>query len=275
MSRTDPIQILLALPKGIEAVLFFVIISLMIRDYKETPFKERPQLHQLLLIGLSGWFVYITLDIIIYIVAPVSFPFSAADGIYTGYPSQYPSLLIANILRDIAFVGACLIAWCYFIAAFNIYHGTLKTSEIFFKKKHYLSLMMGISILIVVMDQVSVKIVDHQTQVKAVWTGVSGFFIFLNITIYIFSSILISKALNVAKHGSPSPEFRRKTTYLARGILFMGFGHTYWLIMGLWASQDPAIFTSIANVFIMQLIGHFLWLMSPVLIYLGLRHQTE
>ena len=63
----EQLQLLLILPKLIESLLFGLCAYELNKKYKETPLLKRPQLNRVMLIGILGWCVYITLDIIIYI----------------------------------------------------------------------------------------------------------------------------------------------------------------------------------------------------------------
>ena len=68
----DILQLILIIPKAIESVIFFITAKEFLKKYNNLPFKERPQLNQIFSVGILSWFIYISLDLIIYFIAPLS-----------------------------------------------------------------------------------------------------------------------------------------------------------------------------------------------------------
>ena len=100
----EPVQIFLVLIKLLEVLVFFRNIHYYQIRYRSIAWKNWPQIPKFLFISMLGWFTFITLDIIIFLVASLSFS-TAPIGVYSGYDLNYASLFIANILRDFSSMG--------------------------------------------------------------------------------------------------------------------------------------------------------------------------
>ncbi|UYP47676.1 hypothetical protein NEF87_003961 [Candidatus Lokiarchaeum ossiferum] len=264
-------QLILAIPKTIEAVLFLIIILKLNKKYKGLSLKERPQLNTLYLVGLIGWLIYITLDIFIYIIAPLSFTELTPIGVYTGYDSQFPSLFIANILRDIGFFGALIISWCYFVAAFNIKFGEKQTHHFFGNNRIIQALILTSSIVLSAGDKIKVEINEGNASVNAVWDGIEGAFVAIVILLFVTSVILLSITLRSSIPSISDDIFRRRIKILILGTVFMACGHIYWLGLSL-LLKIPAVFEFLSIQFwyvTAHWIGHMLWTLSPIFIFSG------
>jgi len=270
MTLYDNLQFLLLIPKSIETVLFIIIIFLINKKNKGISWKDRPQFHKLFLTGMIGWFVYIFLDMIIYVFAPFSMDISTPSGLYTGYSLVYPSLFAVNILRDIGFVGSMVMYWAYLIASFNLRYDEEKTKSIF-SNKLIIAIMVIVSVIVTAGDAIGVTVTAGSPSVSGVFNGFAGFSIFLNVSIYLSCAILLFKTLQSLTSEEPSKEFKKRIIFFMWGVLFMGFGHIYWLVLGLLAMYSPGvlILASLDMGYIYYFIGHGLWTISPVLIYFG------
>ncbi len=265
--QIQELQILLAIPKSIEAIFFMVNFWLVWRKYRGTPWKDRPQLNKLFLIGFLGWIFYITFDIFIYIFAPVSMKGIDPPFQVEGYPRESPSLFWMNILRDIGFFGAWVILWAYFIASYNIRYGAEKTKKVFANPITH-AIMLGVSIYFVWHDQIRVTLLENDVLVNAVWDGISGWSLGITIIFFMISAVLMYRALHIARVQEESKETRRKLLYLTIGVFMMGLGDIYWWVLGALKVVGPDSF-----IFFLFFLGHFLWLLSPVFIYLGLKQS--
>jgi hypothetical protein len=87
------------------------------------------------------------------------------------------------------------------------------------------------------------------------------------VSIYLSCAILLFKTLQSLTSEEPSKEFKKRIIFFMWGVLFMGFGHIYWLVLGLIAMYSPGVL--ILPSYIYYFIGHGLWTISPVLIYFG------
>jgi hypothetical protein len=266
----DFLQLILVIPKSIQAFLFIVNLILLNKKFQNTPWSNRPQLHKLILIGIFGWIIYITLDIFIYIFAAVSFEGVPPPAFFEGYTKDYPSLLIVNILRDVGFLGALTISWMYLMASFSLRFGERRTREIFQQNKLVILAINLISSIIVIGDRIGVSITENGPKVKAVYNGFSGTSILLTVVIYFTSAVLLSQTFKRISNGDESGNLKKRLTYLSIGIMNMGFGHIYWFILGQIAMFNPALFSNFNHVIFLYVFGHLIWMLSPIFIYLGL-----
>jgi len=92
----------------------------------------------------------------------------------------------------------------------------------------------------------------------------------LIIVLLLISSTIFFRTVN--KLESKDEIFKKRTRQIGWGVLVMGLGGVYWLIIGIYRSLpgvDLPYYIIIALIFL----GHFIWMLSPILIYLGLRDQ--
>ncbi|UYP47677.1 hypothetical protein NEF87_003962 [Candidatus Lokiarchaeum ossiferum] len=269
----EPLQIALIIPKFIEATLFLIVSIKLIKKFPNIPFRERPLLNALFLIGLFSWFIYITLDIVIFIIAPLSLESSLPFGIYSGYQAEYPSLFIANLIRDIGFLGLILISWCYFIAAFSIKYGENKTKQIFFKNKMVLGFMIAFTLIFDFFDKIMVTYEDSRINISSDWRGITGILLAIVISLFIFAAILLNTTLESTVIEHQDRQYRKKIRLLKYGIIFMALGDIYWLILGL--LRNWPVFLEFAkfdmSYEIFYWFGHMIWMLSPIFIYFGLK----
>lgn len=276
MSLIQPLQLFLIVPKSIESLFFLINIILISKKFSNLPWKNRPFLYRMFVSGLISWYIYITLDIFIYIFAAYSFETYSPAGqtiIYVGYDLQHPSLLIVNIIRDFAITGAIFMNWQYFIASYSILKGEAKSKHVILNKK-IKSIIITIVLLLVYFDRIQVKITDKSLSVNAEWNNASGISLFITIATYIFSAIFLSRTLKSATIDETSTIFRKHIRYLRAGILIMTFGHLYWWILGNLSIYYPT-FIGAFNPIVLYYFGHGLWTLSPIFIYLGLRMNFD
>jgi len=250
----------------------FIFLLLLKKSKSTRQIEHHPsQLNSLFLVGMLGWFIYIFLDSIIYLIAPLSIQSGFEAGIYSGYSLEVPSLFIANILRDFAMAGALLLAWSYFIASFNIKYGQQKTAKIFFKNGYIISIMVVLSILSIIGDRIQVRYiaVDNLVRVNAVWSGLASFGTILTIILLGIGSLLLIWALRVVMKEDHSPKFKRKIMYLSSGIIIFSLGNYYWFVAGYLAEIFIQFFTAAVTRIILHSIGHFIWMISALLILIG------
>jgi PAS domain S-box-containing protein len=286
MVYIEPLQYYLVIPKAIESVLFLVNVILGYRIYHNNAWKERPLFHRLLIVGMAGWFIYITLDIFIYLLAPVSMEGVKPAREFRGYPMDYPSLFYMNILRDMAMAGAIVTLWCYFFAALNARYGEVKITN-FMRKHPILTIIISVfSILIIVTDTIVVNVKDTGVQVNAAFTGLSGIFLFLTIIMYLIAAVVL--LLTLRKTGTTENQEnpqkldekkiapkKRSHLSLGIGILLMSVGNAYWVLLGIIQSMGTNLFTSPLERLYTHFLGHIIWAISPIFIYYGLRAPLD
>ena len=275
MSLISSLQLNLIIPKSIETALFVINIILINNKNKGTAWKDRPQFHKSFLLGMMAWTIYIFLDIFIYTCAGLSMDETTPFGIYQGYDSNFPSLFAVNILRDIAFIASLIMSWNYLIASFALRFDEEKVKAVFTKNKLVLSLMITITIVIAAGDIIQVSVSETGISVSGIFNGFAGVSIALNVIIYVISALMLFRTLMVVISEDPSKQFKNRIRFFMWGVIFMGFGHIYWLILGLISIFSPSVLT--LPILFYFFLGHSFWTISPVLIYLGFgkRKKTD
>lgn len=267
MALISKLELLLILPKVIETALFSINSFLINKKYRGIPWKERPQFHRSFLIGMLAWSFYIFLDIFIYTCAGVSMSSTTPNGIYQGYNSQFPSLFFVNILRDIAFASSLLMSWNYLFATFALRFDEEKVKAIFTQNLITLFLMIVLTLIITMGDIIQVSVNNGEILVSGVFNGFAGVSIILNVSIYVLNGLLLFITLRDITREDPSLEFQRKIRFFMLGIVSMGLGHIYWLVLGL---LSPILsLNSLFSQFLVYFLGHLFWIISPIFIYLG------
>ena len=126
----EPVQVYLILIKLAEILLFFFNIKSLNDRYKVITWSKRPQIYKCLLIGMMGWFMFITIDLFIFLLASLSFTGVMPGNDFTGYNWDYPSLFFANILRDFSTLGGLILLSGYFLASLSLRYGKEKISHL-------------------------------------------------------------------------------------------------------------------------------------------------
>ncbi len=268
MPLVSSLELALIIPKSIEILLFILNIYFINKKNRDTAWKDRPQFHRSFLMGMMAWTVYIFLDIFIYTCAGLSMNESTPVGTYQGYTSGYVSVTAVNILRDIGFVGSVIMSWNYLIAGFALRYDEEKVKAVFTKNKLILFLMGAITIIITAGDLIQVSVSENDIDVSGVFNGFAGFTIGLNVFIYLTTAVMLYLTLKSITKDDPSKDLKKRIGYFLWGVICMGFGHLYWLILGLIAIYAPASLGVLPILFYYYL-GHAFWTISPVLIYFG------
>lgn len=267
------LQLYLIIPKGLEAILYFLILIYMIRRANNTKHiqKHPSQLNILFLAGIAGWFIYIFLDVIIYVIAPLSITESYSNQVYSGYQLDIPSLFIANILRDFALLGALIMAWSYLIASFNIRYGQKKTSSIFFQKWYVLLIMVLLSIVAIIGDGIQVNKTAYEVHVNAIWTQFASLGLYLTILLFTLATIVLVSSFRYAIRENESLILVKKIRFLSWGIIVFTIGNYYWFITGYLEEVFQQYIRETVLRVILHYFGHLIWTISPILILIGFR----
>jgi magnesium-transporting ATPase (P-type) len=269
------VNLILVIPKSIEAFICIFLVVLLTKRMMKKPPEERYLLNKLFIFAFTCWFLYIGLDAILYNLAAIPFVNMPADVILdsqvTGYPSEYPQVMIAQILRDIAMVAAFLLCYSYFTSSFLISHGTDWVKQKIFKNIPFNAIYFFIMIFLVAGDQIGVTKTGLDIFVEEKWDSMeSAISMLLIIVLLLISATIFFRTVN--KLESKDEIFKKRTRQIGWGVLVMGLGGVYWLIIGIYRSLpgvDLPYYIIIALIFL----GHFIWMLSPILIYLGLRDQ--
>lgn len=267
------LELILIIPKTVEAVLFILNIYLISKKNKDTAWKDRSQFHKSLLVGMIAWTLYILLDIIIFSCAGLSMDENTPFDLYQGYDSDYPSLFLVNVLRDIAFGASTVMNWNFLIAAFALRYEEERVKAVFTNNAIVLVLMGGITIIISAGDIIQVLVSELGIDVSGIFNGFAGFSIGMNVIIYLISALILFLTLKDVSSNDPSENFRKRIKFFMWGIIFIGFGHIYWVILGLITLYFPT-FLILPTLFY-YFLGHIFWIISPILIYYGFGKGTK
>ncbi len=274
-----PVQELIIMgPKLVEA-MFFISIAFIVKNRGGHTFKEQYYLNRTFFFAFLSWFVYIISDAFLFPFAALSF-----EGVsvttkttFTGYPLEYPSLFIANVLRDVAMAGGILNLVFIFIGAYQIRFGRAKCQkEITHNVLAFVLILLFIGAT-VFFDGIKVSIYPiadgKDPSVNPVYDLPQIILLFSTIVLYFISAISLRKSMSIGMSEKEQP-LQRRLRLLSVGVLLMGVGHLYWVfkgIFGLLPGIGPFITT---NAIALLLIGHAIWTLSPILMYFALR-KTE
>ncbi len=267
------LQLILIIPKTIESLLFLFNIILANQKNPQMDWKERSLVARLYCIGMGGWVVYITLDIFIFYLAPVSMAL-ASEGRYLGYRTGYVSLTLANIMRDVAFTGALVQLWFYLFASLSVHFGETKTIQLM-KNPLFRIIILGISLVILIFDQIKVDITADGPIINPELQGLGGLVIALFVLIYFASVIFLMVSLRSESKFYHSNKIKTHIFALILGVFVMGVGNLYWLFLGILEGTGPHLFIETSNRFLFTFAGHFIWMLSPIFIYFGFRKPIE
>ncbi len=264
---TSLIHQIIIIPKTINLLTFLLISIKLIKKYKQIAIEQRYVLNRVFITGFLAWILYILLDMILYPLASLSFMNQGIEqmNLLVYYPEQYPSLLYANILRDIALGAAFIMAYAYLFGALILRKGELWVEEKVLKKTWLLILILFLTLFLIANDTIGVKVVDGDIIVEAVWNGAAGISILLTIIIYALSSLVMASVILKIEYNER--DLKREFSKIAIGMMMMGLGSIYWFIFGY--IREVLHFSQII-VLIGYFVGHLIWMSSPILIYRGL-----
>jgi hypothetical protein len=273
----DPqtVNLILIIPKLIEAFIFLILVILLTKRLLAKPVDKRYILNKLFIGSFIAWSIYMICDAILYNLAGVPFLDMTGDILIenqvTGYPSEYSEVLISQVLRDIAMVFAFLMCYGYLASASVIKKGEKWTKEHLFKNWLFNIPLWVIVIFLIVGDQIGVTKDGDNVWVKEKWGSMEGALSMIIIIAILLTSAIIFFRV-VLSMEDVSPEFKKRTRQIGAGIMLMAVGGIYWIVLGV-ATSDPANPLPIITHTILTFVGHAIWMISPILIYLGLKNQ--
>jgi len=269
-------QLYLLPAKIFEVFLYIIVLFSLNKKYKGVPLMKRPSIHIYFFLGIAGWILYMILDTIIFAIAPLSLVGPLTPGIpIQGYTPEYPSLFIANLLRDIGIIGAILTAWFYCMAAVRINTGISLNQKIFRSDKKILtikgfkltwghfSFILAIFVLIIfiALDQIVIEVIDSTTiHVSSDW----GVAMILIIVLYGLSTILMVKQLLELRKTEMEIEYKRRAKFLGWSIIIFTSGIYYWALLGFLVGKFEGLKQfSLAFLYL----GHIIWMTSAIFVY--------
>ena len=266
-------QLILMIPKSFEALLYFAVVIFGITRYRDIPWKDRPQIEKWFIYAMAGWLVYISLDSLLFFLAPLSLE-TAPVGTYIGYTLAYPSLFFVNILRDIAFTGALVQLWWTFFASLTVWLGEARARKIINNASTLLPLFI-LSLLIVIYDGILVRVGESGPTVHADFSGLGGISIFLFILFFGLSTVILFLSLRKEQRAYESSQMKTHIKSLILGIFLVSLGNLYWLVLGIVQIHAPLVFEGSNLRIWLTFLGHFIWMMAPIFILFGLRKPIE
>ncbi|TFH30142.1 MAG: hypothetical protein E4G98_02615 [Promethearchaeota archaeon] len=281
-------QLYLIIAKVIELILYVVVFYTLNKKYLGVPYKNRPSIHRFFLLGIGGWILYMFLDTIIYVIAPISIPVTALKGAeFTGYSIEYPSLLIANILRDIAIPGALVMAWVYCAAAVQINNGININERFFFSKEKlfpkkenikisrglFYRLIAIVSVIsVIILDRIVVHVIDNgQVHVASGWGIVNTIFL---LGFFTYATFLMIKQILYLRTTQMEAVYKKRAQNLGWGIITYTAGLYYWGLVGvIFQNLTASDYNTLILIFLF--LGHGIWSLSAVFIFLAFRSTDK
>ncbi len=266
LSLIPPLQILIAPIKVVE-VFSFLLIALIVKKRGGKPLRDQFYLNRTMFYTFISWVVYISVDLVIYLFAALSFDLAVptpSTGV-TGYDLAYPSLLIANILRDVGMAAGLLNALFIFGAAYQVRFGRARFQKKISRNPLAIIIIGLFTAFTIFFDQIKVTITSTSVvKISATFADLALIFLSVIIAIYIYGAITfrtsIFKGIKEA-----DDRFKSRLQYLSIGVLLMGIGHAYWVLTGAIGASD----------LIFKILGHLIWVISPLLMYVALRGNME
>lgn len=263
-------HVYLIFPRTFEAIVFIICAYLLkIKDKK--PNHPGYEIYKSLLSAFIIWIFYMIVDILVPIVAPLSFrtetlDFGALDAVtFMGYLTEYPSLFAANVMRDMQSVLAAIFIISTNKIAFITKYGCEKGLKMFKRKIRYIIYALS-SLLIVLFDTTGVIIYENFS-VETIYYfnngAVLGMLTFL-VVITKACGILIAEYIKGRDLLSDSE--RRLLKLFCLGYSFLAIGMWYWIIIPLIIPNHKRL--------IFQSIGHFVWSLAPVTLYMALKGKN-
>ncbi len=276
MAPSPVSEILLIPARSIEAMLYLLIAVYIKNRGKQGD--SSFSLNRIMFIAFFGGFVFSVFDNIIYLFAGLSFdPSSFVNA--AGYDFTYPSLFWANIFRDIAMTGLILNIWALLIASTQIRFGLGKVKQQILRNKIILTVIFGISALIIVFDVIAVDISARGTFVHSLYSGVSSIFMVFCLIMYF---IVATRFRQTSVGAFPSDHEREKfpvlfqrTKRMSAGILVTGFGYLNAVTWGILATIPEIYPFAVSIAILLNYITHGFWILALVLIFSALKAIKE
>jgi hypothetical protein len=249
----------------IDGSVALIVVLMINQKYKDIPFLKRPMLHQFFMLGFLGWTLYAILNIFVYSFGALSFDINT-DIEIIGYSKLYPSLNIANFLRDICLIGFCTQMWGYYYATNLIQKGELATKKSL-KMPFVHIFFVVLMVLTIIYDDVYVTIENGKVDVGGAG---NSFTIFSQLIIPIVVFVIIIIRLNsVLKAIIKDPEcdkrYMKKINSFRLGIIMMAMSsiwYIFWRIIGVIIYPPPSYL-----ILFVALGLHGFWIAYPLMIY--------
>ena len=248
----NQLELYTLIPRLIE-IFFFIIVGLKILRQKKYI------LNRVYFIAFMCWAGYITIDIFVWTLAV----------------QNIESYQIANSIRDIQLTLALSFSYLIYLATNIIKRGS-KVLTSFFKKRITIELIALFFIMyfankwedLIVIDSTNIFIEPFNLPPTGEFNVIisqnpGAIFGSFGIFTLIFASII--NIIFIIKNGELEEQYKIKMYYLAFGITLVPIGMIYFVIINIYVAIN--IFTCI--------IGHLIWTLAPLFIYISKRDIKE
>lgn len=228
--------ILMTFPKLVEVTIYYTLAIIVWSKGRQLKSEGRPQNRPYINILFSKaflcWAVCTTLDIFEFLFAAVSFDPATAT-YQEGYDRAHPSLLVANLFRDVGLTLTILALWYHFLAAYAVRNGSVLTRENILRKRWLLAILAGLAVPVIWFDRLSVRIVPGEDPViNLVVDNVAAVFLIVSVFSYLGAGYLLHLAFKRGTRGA-GKLLQKKVRYLSWGMLLVFFGYLYAVVLGL------------------------------------------
>jgi PAS domain S-box-containing protein len=223
---------------------------------------------------MIGWFVFISLDLILFPIATLSFSNAIPGTQYSGYNMEYPSLLMANILRDVSTIGTMLVIGSFFFTALNLRFGNEVVRKILSNKLIILIIFISFKLLIYG-DRLIISITNEYVVVDSDMQGFSAIAFALGLLLYLIAVIIITFQFKDLKVYIVSNRSKKQLKSLIYALFLHILGFFIFLLMGLIQNLIPLIFQQYHLRFIFQIGGHSVWILSGLILGFSLKFPFE
>jgi hypothetical protein len=278
----DPNQIYLAIPRFIEALIFYLCAHRLIQKQKS---KNRSDagyvLAQTYIYAFISWSFYMILDILVSGLAFLSITQEEIDiwfltntdpFIISGYNLNYPSVFLCNLLRDSQLVCGYFFIVTFYKTTLIIKKGTEEGNKKFYKEPAVFFFLIVIMLLMiaevgkVVITQESLLVTQNWDTLGLV--GWVAYYLYFGGIVYVSWSTIVLYIKNNRKLDSTESVRLRNFSF---GFLFYAIGFIYWILIPMLG----IIFSFEINNILFNIIGHSIWACSPIAFYRALNPKLN
>ena len=255
-----------------QACIYTLLTIMIYRRHHTSPFHLRPLLYRLFVIANCAWTVYMWLDAIIFSYAALSMS-PSLDLIKSGYDLGYPSLWIANFLRDLAMVGLLVEAFALILIGPVIQYGDLRA----LKKFHspwIILIAIVIGLVIIWNDTIAVEVRNGVIRIMAQASVGLVIVLFL----YLGAYLGIRQALTKIDHNQMFIDQRLEIIARIRLLEWSVFLKCFsiiwiiiWTIVAVFLPSEYVMDADSILYWMVFLVKQLLWIGSPVLMLYAVR----
>lgn len=277
----DPIQTYLILPRGFELIIYTLCAILLLKKQKTKSNTEPGNYLRLLyIIAFLSWSIYMILDIVTSLIIGLSITYQYIEYLpkwyfpikFTGYFSGFPSVTLANILRDFQMIAAMSMIILTYFATQVIKNG----KALAIKKMKDIKIIAFFAITGFTMVFFDMKEIVFQNPssmtVSGSWDslgveGYLGFLLYIGVMTYSTAIIFNLYMKSSNKKDISVKSIKRKLLGFNIGYLFLSLGMWYWVL----EPELQQILNFTLHPIVQETVGHILWIIAPIAFYFALR----